>query len=256
MYVPISERQKPEMMSRQQHEFLIRIIRLAAFLGCLAPGDARSLVTDQVDGGWSEWSSFGQCCEGTQLRSRTCTDPFPSYGGSYCIGEAFEVRACQVEARCETHNYYPNWQVSQCVEADGSESEWTEVSSLEECCGNHFNWEPRLSFCLGNSDGWYYPNWKEGRCVPADGSESVELEIYPLEVCCNVHFYWDIPKCTGEDVMTHHDDLSESYDTGYSSGNIVDGNGETSGSTYSCGRAAIGIMMGTASLAVIPFLSI
>ena len=34
------------------------------------------------------------CSNGTQLRTRSCTEPAPMYGGKDCVGPAEEVREC------------------------------------------------------------------------------------------------------------------------------------------------------------------
>ena len=54
-----------------------------------------------VHGGWSEWSSYTDCSktcdEGTKSRSRTCTRPVPSSGGSECDGNASETMNCELK---------------------------------------------------------------------------------------------------------------------------------------------------------------
>ncbi|WAR10861.1 MLP-like protein, partial [Mya arenaria] len=54
------------------------------------------LFISQVDGNWADWSSWGQCdvtCEnGTQLRTRTCTNPEPKNGGTDCVGSENEKK--------------------------------------------------------------------------------------------------------------------------------------------------------------------
>ena len=56
-----------------------------------------------VDGGWSGWSSYGDCSvtcgRGLKTRSRQCTSPPPSMGGLDCIGESVETTSC-VESDC------------------------------------------------------------------------------------------------------------------------------------------------------------
>lgn len=51
-----------------------------------------------VDGGWTEWTEWTECsttCDnGTQTRTRTCTNPVPQYNGSDCEGEHTENRMC------------------------------------------------------------------------------------------------------------------------------------------------------------------
>ena len=60
---------------------------------------------DPINGNWSEWSEFGVCdgnclqsVNGSQTRSRTCTNPAPQYGGQICSGISTESRLCPL--RC------------------------------------------------------------------------------------------------------------------------------------------------------------
>ena len=49
----------------------------------------------QQDGGWSPWSSWSSCSPRcTHHRRRTCTDPHPSPGGSYCRGRDQATKPC------------------------------------------------------------------------------------------------------------------------------------------------------------------
>nr|XP_022315405.1 uncharacterized protein LOC111119492 isoform X1 [Crassostrea virginica] len=51
-----------------------------------------------VDGGWTEFGSYGPCSvscgEGTRTRSRTCTNPAPQKGGADCVGSSNETSSC------------------------------------------------------------------------------------------------------------------------------------------------------------------
>lgn len=51
-----------------------------------------------VDGQWSDWSPWGSCTvtcgNGTQTRTRTCTNPTPKYGGAACDGSADDFQDC------------------------------------------------------------------------------------------------------------------------------------------------------------------
>lgn len=53
-----------------------------------------------VNGEWSNWSSWsacvGRCGVGIQSRTRTCTEPAPSYGGHLCRGSAKDSRTCSL----------------------------------------------------------------------------------------------------------------------------------------------------------------
>jgi hypothetical protein len=68
-------------------------------------------------GGYSEWGDWTDCTAkcggGEQVRSRTCTNPVPEFGGNDCtlIGESLEKRECNkipcpgtVELRCVVVN--------------------------------------------------------------------------------------------------------------------------------------------------------
>ena len=50
------------------------------------------------DGNWTRWTAWSKCTRlcggGIQSRSRTCTNPQPSFGGSYCHGKSLERRPC------------------------------------------------------------------------------------------------------------------------------------------------------------------
>lgn len=51
-----------------------------------------------IDGGWSDWGAHSACkvvqnaCKKT--RSRTCTNPVPDNGGTYCEGDTSETTDC------------------------------------------------------------------------------------------------------------------------------------------------------------------
>ena len=47
-------------------------------------------------GEWSECSGPEICGEGTQTRSRTCTNPAPAHGGADCEGEASQTQTCHI----------------------------------------------------------------------------------------------------------------------------------------------------------------
>ena len=51
-----------------------------------------------VDGGWTSWSSFGDCSKtcggGEKTRYRTCTNPAPANGGKDCVGPSSDSMSC------------------------------------------------------------------------------------------------------------------------------------------------------------------
>ncbi|XP_078681317.1 cartilage intermediate layer protein 2-like isoform X1 [Branchiostoma floridae x Branchiostoma belcheri] len=80
----------------------------------------------QVDGGWSDWSSWSQCdvtCGGgTQYRDRTCDNPLPENGGAGCDGDSRQIRSC-ADVPC-------TGQVT-----DGGWSDWGPWSGCSVTCG-------------------------------------------------------------------------------------------------------------------------
>lgn len=62
-----------------------------------------------VNGGWSSWGNWTSCSKscgsGSQQRSRSCTNPTPSFGGKSCQGESEERYICNTQpcpARCSS----------------------------------------------------------------------------------------------------------------------------------------------------------
>jgi hypothetical protein len=60
------------------------------------------LLISQVDGAWSDWSSWAECSVscGTGLRSRDrrCENPAPRLDGLTCPGERMESEQCALPA--------------------------------------------------------------------------------------------------------------------------------------------------------------
>ena len=57
-----------------------------------------SLPPCPINGSWTPWSDWSECSSscstGTKVRSRTCTDPVPEYGGADCQEHSREVQPC------------------------------------------------------------------------------------------------------------------------------------------------------------------
>lgn len=60
-----------------------------------------------VDGSWSCWSSWSKCsvtCGGGHyMRTRTCNNPPPAYGGDICLGLHTEEALCNTQPCPGTH---------------------------------------------------------------------------------------------------------------------------------------------------------
>lgn len=70
-----------------------------------------------INGAWTDWSAWGECSVacggGTQSRTRTCTNPAPSNGGTECQGDAVQSQGCNMEP-CPIPGGWSDWQWSQC----------------------------------------------------------------------------------------------------------------------------------------------
>ena len=65
---------------------------------------------DPIDGGWSDYGDWSDCSvscgDGTQTRTRSCTNPAPADNGADCDGEETESQACNVGGCCTDHVCY------------------------------------------------------------------------------------------------------------------------------------------------------
>jgi len=70
-----------------------------------------------VDGGWRRWSEWSECSEscgkGTKIRTRTCTNPMPRFGGRRCSGDTHERRACS-KKQCRADGHWSEWSPKVC----------------------------------------------------------------------------------------------------------------------------------------------
>ena len=70
------------------------------YSSCCYDDDADDDGDDVVNGGWSEWSGWGDCSvscgRGVQRRSRTCSSPLPVNGGAKCDGDSVHKSHCSV----------------------------------------------------------------------------------------------------------------------------------------------------------------
>jgi len=66
-----------------------------------------------VHGGWSAWSPLSGCSvtcgDGTQFRTRSCTNPAPGPGGNPCEGEEREELPCSAPTQCGVWNAWGDW---------------------------------------------------------------------------------------------------------------------------------------------------
>ncbi|XP_060591307.1 SCO-spondin-like isoform X2 [Ruditapes philippinarum] len=93
------------------------------------PGDfnkheSQDLGNCPVNGSWTDWTAWTKCsvsCEnGTQSRTRTCSNPTPMYGGENCTGVDNESQFCSERPSCII---------------DGGWSEWSSWFGCNATCG-------------------------------------------------------------------------------------------------------------------------
>ncbi|XP_064631894.1 hemicentin-1-like [Lineus longissimus] len=115
-----------------------------------------------IDGGWTEWTAFGQCnappCErGFQLRSRSCSEPRPQHGGRYCLGRTIEKQECTNHEDCH--------------KVDGGWCEFTQ-------------WSPCTLTCGDSLDISYRTHTRECNCpAPKNGGKDCSGEHFQNEDC-------------------------------------------------------------------------
>ena len=92
-----------------------------------------------VNGGWSGWSGWGACSvtacgqNGTQTRTRSCTNPVPQNGGATCSGASSETQPCSTAA-C-TGNITAN--PTTITQGQSTTLTWT--SNSASCTGSNFS---------------------------------------------------------------------------------------------------------------------
>ncbi|XP_078312808.1 SCO-spondin-like [Crassostrea virginica] len=65
-----------------------------------------------IHGNWGAWGSYGSCSKtcasGTMVRSRSCNNPAPAYGGNNCAGSSTSSASCNTH-NCPIHGNWASW---------------------------------------------------------------------------------------------------------------------------------------------------
>uniref|UniRef100_A0A8C5KGN7 Semaphorin-2A n=1 Tax=Jaculus jaculus TaxID=51337 RepID=A0A8C5KGN7_JACJA len=83
---------------------------------CLGPSleyQECNILPCPVDGVWSCWSSWSKCSAtcggGHYMRTRSCTNPAPAYGGDICLGLHTEEALCNTQSCPESWSEWSDW---------------------------------------------------------------------------------------------------------------------------------------------------
>ncbi|VDI14662.1 Hypothetical predicted protein, partial [Mytilus galloprovincialis] len=89
----------------------------------------------EVNGGWSQYGDWTRCTKtcgkGTQTRSRTCTNPAPSAGGSACKGSSVQSKNCN-ENLCPVNGGWSEY----CAWTSCTKSCGTGIKTRSRTCTN------------------------------------------------------------------------------------------------------------------------
>ncbi|XP_078378137.1 uncharacterized protein LOC144661308 isoform X1 [Oculina patagonica] len=138
-----------------------------AFGGQSCPGsgdETRSCNEIPCPGGgnWADWKAWGDCSVscggGVQERSRTCTNPPPTFGGEPCPGDSEETRSCNQEP----------------CPIDGNWSDWEDWSDCPVTCGGGV--QERTRTCTNP------PAQFGGAPCPGESEESRECNDAPCPI--------------------------------------------------------------------------
>eukprot|EP00105_Crassostrea_gigas_P034221 XP_019918369.1 PREDICTED: SCO-spondin-like isoform X2 [Crassostrea gigas] len=120
----------------------------------------------RVDGGWSNWMAWSTCSvscgAGMQTRARMCSNPVPSNGGSYCVGDVYQTQTCATAA----------------CGVDGGWSDWVAWSICSVSCGGGTHTRARMC----------------SNPVPSNGGSYCVGDVYQTQTCataaCGVDGGW------------------------------------------------------------------
>ncbi|GLH01974.1 Obscurin, partial [Gryllus bimaculatus] len=136
------------------------------------------LAECQINGGWSDWSSWTSCStscgRGTRRRYRDCSNPIPMYGGKICVGSDAQQEYCR-QTPCPING----------------QSDWTPWSDCSVTCNNGVQHRTRQcnnpppsyggANCSGKALEIVHCNSKE---CPQDGQWTIWSKWSPCSTSC------------------------------------------------------------------------
>jgi hypothetical protein len=160
-----------------------------------------------IDGGWTEWTEFSECsttCDnGTQTRSRNCTNPAPQYGGRDCEGPHREIKMCFLRHCPVDCRWLPWTPWSNCSHECGGGFMTRSRDSLVEqyggkpCEGSPFEMQGcNEHHCPIHGNWSVWSQWSECSTTCGTGTQDRERE------CNNPAPQYGGDNCTGESAET------------------------------------------------------
>ncbi|XP_030825622.1 semaphorin-5A [Camarhynchus parvulus] len=139
-------------------------------LPCLGPSleyQECNILPCPVDGGWSCWSSWSKCSAtcggGHYMRTRSCTNPAPAYGGDICLGLHTEEALCNTQPCPDSWSEWSEWsdcdssgfqsRARQCILVFPVGSQCTGNTTESRACGVDSNFIPEISVARSSSVG-------------------------------------------------------------------------------------------------------
>ncbi|CAF1679281.1 unnamed protein product [Rotaria magnacalcarata] len=138
-------------------------------------------VTCPTDGGWSSYTTFGPCSatcgNGTQVRTRNCNSPVPSFGGSQCVGNSKDTQRCLTNISCPIDGGWSVWAQSPCSSTCG-----IGYRVRQRNCTNP---TPQFGgiYCLGSSMDTIFCNVSNVTC-PVMGTWGAWINATSCSVSC------------------------------------------------------------------------
>ncbi|CAF0925537.1 unnamed protein product [Brachionus calyciflorus] len=113
-----------------------------------------------VDGGWSEWTEnwsecSHECNGGVQFKERFCSNPSPSNGGKYCLGERKKYQVCNLN-KCTHNEDFFKVHLEMCKKIEFSSNFPQDLKNISSLIYAYLPEEPCKLFCSPDNNQTFY----------------------------------------------------------------------------------------------------